>query len=290
MIGIVRAQVPLLRQRVTDTAALCVNCDAHYSNGVLVTSAAANGGPDVLRRGQVGVTSAAGGQAADSIVAGQPGSVGPLRPTVAASHDPSDPIQQPRVSRQTNPQVEDTMPPAPRAMPPVALQPREPPFSTGDALKSQPEAGGAARPATAPQREAAGTAGPSAHGHSWGGPVAAPEAAGRQATAGRRDVERQAASVFEAAEPPLPRMFPRSAAVRPNSTVATTDGKLTGVGEAVDGADDNADDECDYSPTSDPRLGPFARDPADRAPATPDRCRPNLSPPLQVTIHCEDYS
>ena len=268
--------MPLLRQRATDTAALCVNCDAHYSNGLLVTATAESGGPNVLRLGKTGVTSAVEAQASDNIPGCQPSSVSPPGPTTAACHVRRGSIRQPEGWHQPKHQVEDTMPPAPRATPPVALQPRQTPVSTGAAQGSQPEAGVAARPATAPRREAAAAAGQSADDLAWEGRVPAPEAAGGQATAGRRTVQAQTAGVFSATEPPLPRMFPRSTAAQQACEPVPTGRDVTTGGGAADGPDDDPDDGCDYSPTADPRLGPFARDPADRAPATPDRCRYNI--------------
>ena len=284
MIDVLRAQVPLLRERGTDTAALCVNCDAYYANGVLVTKSAVNGSSTVLQPARNDVTPAAGAEADVSTAAGQPGSASRLGPPTAANKEPSGPSQQSGGRRHPNRQVEDTSSPAPRVIPPVAIRLREPVLGWGNAQGSRPAAGVATRPATAPHRDAAGAAGPSAEGLGRHGHVAAPEAAGIPAQAGSRTLAWQPAAVFGATEPPLPRFctFLRSADGQPDPESIPPGGNLTSGGEAEDGAeDDDADAGCEYSPTADPRLGPFARDPADRAPVTPDRCLVNLSSQLQ---------
>ena len=265
--------MPLLRERATDTAALCVNCDARYASGVLVTAAIAEGASDMSGRGSNGDVPAGAPHAAFSSAAGQPSPASRLGPMSAARHDPNTSNQQPEGWRHHDPEGEDTALPAPRAVPPTALRPRDPAYGRVSHRESQSAAVAASPPATVPQNSATGIAGPSAEGLGPGVHTPAADAANMQANPGFRTVHSTTTAVFAATEPPLPRMFPRTTAEQAYGGVMRPNGDSMTGGETVDSADDDFDDnECAYSPTADLRLGPFARDAADRAPATPDRC------------------
>ena len=138
------------------------------------------------------------------------------------------------------------------------------------------------RPAATPKRDNAADLGSVGVGHR-AEPASQidPDPKEPQAAAAAHAANGQSAAVFGMSERRVPRMFSQSVALPGGA-------EPSGSGSAATNSRDPADDAAmdgEYSPTSDPRLGPFARPPADRAPSTPDRC--TLKPSAKLIVHLE---
>ena len=257
-----------MRKSATDTAALCVNCDAQFANGVRVTAAAPDSTADGRQPHTPDTEPAARVQAAGANEVSRPRVMSPPGLTSAGVNGHRGSVQQGAAAHGP---VElpgtNAPPPAPRATLPVALRPHE--ASNGGAVNHGSGALGPSlgRRATGQQREDAAALGSVGVGHAGSAQAAGHDGRSEPVGPAAQAMHSPSAAVFGAAERPVPRMFSRPAA-------ASSDAEPSGSDAAASSGREQAEDAAtdgDYSPTSDPRLGPFARPPADRAPSTPDR-------------------
>jgi len=260
--------VPLLRKSATDTAALCVNCDAQFASGVRITAAVPDSTADGRQPHTPDTEPAARLQAASADVLSRPRVTSPPSLPSAEANGHQGPVQQAAAHRLAELPGTNAPPPAPRATLPVALRPHEGSHERAIVHGSGSAGNSLSRPATGRQRDDAAALGSVGVGHAGREHGAGDGGRSEQVGPAAQALHSPSATVFGISERPVPRMFSRPAAASGDTEPGGSDAAASSGREQTD----DAATDGDYSPTSDPRLGPFARPPAERAPSTADRC------------------